>query len=132
MEPKRKFNPAFLIGLIVIIITAFAVFAAERITLDGFIKGASCVHYKQECPEDEAHLAMEHDFVLAQPDGKHYFLPNLSRTTKARFANRSVRVSGDLEGHSIWADELQVKTDGKFSTVWSWKKQQELYKGGGG
>jgi hypothetical protein len=132
MNDKTKFKLAFLISLIAVAIAAYPALAGQPATKEGVLKGASCVHYKQDCPDDEAHIAMEHDFVLLLADGKHYFLPNLSRTTKARYVNRDVRVSGDLEEHSIWVDKLEVKTDGKLKTVWSWQQQQEKYKGGGG
>jgi hypothetical protein len=34
--------------------------------------------------------------------------------------------------HSIWVDQLEIKADEKYKTVWSRKQQQELYKGDGG
>jgi hypothetical protein len=136
MKPDMTYsiesNPVFFLVLIAAAFAAYPASAGQSVSLEGSLKGASCVHFKMDCPDDEAHIAMEHDFVLFLPDGKHYFLPNLSRATKARFANQPVRVSGELEEHSIWVDTLEVKKDGKLTTVWSWKQQLEKYKGGGG
>lgn len=121
---------AFLLT-VMLIIPASAT-AGKDVVYEGTMQGASCVHYKLECPEDEAHIAIEHDFVLLRPDGEHYFLTNLSRITKARYATRSVRVSGEIKDHEIWVDKLEVKEGDQYRQVWSWKQQQEMYKGGGG
>ncbi len=121
---------AFILAVILIIPATVA--AGKDVTYEGTLQGANCVHYKLECPEDEAHITMEHDFVLLLPNGDHYFLTNLSRITKARYATRSVRVSGEIKDHEIWVDKLEVKEGSQYRQVWSWKQQQEMYKGGGG
>jgi hypothetical protein len=108
------------------------VMAVEIVTYEGTLQGASCVHYKKKCPEDDAHIALEHDFVLLLPDGEHYFLPNLNRAIKARYVGIPVRISGELENHEIWVDSLDVKKGNAYGNVWSWEKQQELYKDDGG
>ena len=101
--------------------------AGERVTFKGTIRGANCTHYTLECSDDETHIAMEHDFVLAVADDKHYFLPNLNRTLKARHANREVRISGEREDHEIWVESLEVKKGQGYKRVWSWEKQKKLY-----
>jgi hypothetical protein len=101
-------------------------------TYEGTIQGASCVHYKKKCPGTEAHIAIENDFVLLLPNGEHYFLPNLNRAIKARYVAKPVRISGEVEDHGIWVNRLEVRKGNKYRGVWSWKEQQELYKGGGG
>jgi hypothetical protein len=108
--------------------------SGERDTFEGTLRGASCTHYKQDCYDDDAHIAIENDFVLVLADDLHYFMPNLSRALKARYANKVVRVSGDVDkkNHSIWVDTLELKKGNEYQPVWSWKEQQELYKGGGG
>lgn len=106
--------------------------AAEQVTLEGKIEGAACVHFNKVCPADEAHLAMENDFVLLMNDGSHYFLPNLSRLTKARYATETVRVTGEKKDHEIWVEKLAVEEAGKFRSVWTWKEQQEQFRLGGG
>ena len=106
--------------------------AAKQVTRQGVIQGASCVHNNEPCPTDEAHYVMESDFVLLLDDGSHYFLSNLSRTAKVRYVKRIVRVTGEEKGHELWVDKLEVKDDGEFRLVWSWKKQQEQYRLSGG
>jgi hypothetical protein len=69
---------------------------------------------------------------LLLPNGKHYFLPNLNRAVKAGYAAKPVRICGGLEGSEIWVDGLNVKKGGSYMNVWSWEKQRQLYKGGGG
>ena len=117
---------------IVSLIIPATIFAGQRVSYEGTLQGASCVHYQKKCPEDDAHIAIEHDFVLLLPNGKHYFLSNLNRAIKARYVAKPVQISGDLQDHSIWVDRLDVKKGTKYTNVWSWEKQQELYKGGGG
>lgn len=116
----------------VYMIAATPVSAKEMVTFEGSLQGAICTHYKQKCLEDEAHLAMEQDFVLVLPDGKHFFLPNLSRITKARYAYKAVRIHGEKGAHSIWVYTFEVKKGKGYKQVWSWDEQQKMYEGGGG
>lgn len=111
---------------------AMPVSANELVTLEGTLRGANCTHYKLKCLEDEAHIAMEQDFVLSLPDGRHFFLPNLSRITKARYAGKVVRIRGEKEVHSIWVNTLEVKKGSAYKQIWSWKEQQQSYRGSGG
>jgi hypothetical protein len=114
--------------LITLMVPVSPSYAGKLITIEGSLKGAICVHYKLGCADDDAHIAMETDFVLLLPGGQHYFLPNLSPTMKAKYANRDVRITGEMREHSIGVDKLEIKMDGTYKTVWSWKQQQELYK----
>jgi uncharacterized protein YjbK len=61
-------------------------------------------------------------------------MPNLDRALKARYANKAVRVSGDVDkkNHYIWVDKLELKKRNTYQPIWSLEEQQELYKGGGG
>jgi len=77
------------------------------------------------------YLAEEPDFVLLLPDGRHFLMPNLDRHIKAKYLTKYVRISGEQESESIWVDRLEVKESGQSRQVWSWKQQQQLYKGGG-
>jgi hypothetical protein len=108
--------------------------AGERVTFEGTLRGANCTHYKLDCLDDESHIAIENDFILILPDDTHYFMPNLSRALKARYANKAVRVRGEvnIKNHYIWVDILELKKRNTYQPIWSWKEQQELYKGGGG
>jgi hypothetical protein len=140
----RKRSNLFPVASLTFYIPALALFfaltaplgvaAGERITFEGTLRGASCTHYKLDCPDDDAHIALENDFVLVLPDGIHYFMPNLSRALKARYTNKAVRVSGDVDrkNHYIWVDTVELKKRNTYQSVWSRKEQQELYKGGGG
>jgi len=125
----------FLIPVLILIFSLIipaTVRAEERVSYEGTLQGASCVHYKKKCPDDDAHIAVEHDFVLLLPNGNHYFLPNLNRAIKARYVGKPIRISGSAEDHEIWVDRLDVKKGATYSNVWSWDKQRELYKSGGG
>lgn len=106
--------------------------AGEQIALEGTLRGANCTHFKLDCPDDEAHIAMEQDFVLVAEGGKHYFLPNLNRAIKARHANREVRISGEREDHEIWVENFEVKKGQGYKRVWSWEEQKKLYESAGG
>ena len=126
---------SFRILPLIILFSAFnpqGIMAEITETFEGTFQGANCVHYRQDCPDDDAHIALEHDFVLLLPSGEHYFLPNLNRAIKARYVAKPVRISGKVTDHEIWVKSLDVKMHDKYSTVWSWEKQQELYEGGGG
>ena len=118
--------------IVVSLIVSTSAIGEETVTFEGTFQGAACVHYKKDCPDDDAHIAVEHDFVLLLLNGKHYFLPNLNRAVKARYLAKKVRIRGGLEGSEIWVDSLDVKKGGSYINVWSWEKQQQLYKGGGG
>ncbi len=122
--------PAFI--AVVTVLLAFnsapkAIAAGKAITLEGTFQGASCTHYKEKCYADDAHVALEHDFVLVLPNGKHYFLPNLRRGIKARHAGQTVRVRGELDDHAIWVEKLSVKRGNTYQSVWDLKEQKKLY-----
>jgi hypothetical protein len=61
-------------------------------------------------------------------------MPNLSRALKARYANKTIRVSGDMDpkNHYIWVDTVELKKRNTYQSIWTLKEQQELYPGGGG
>ena len=118
--------------LIVFLVTPDGVKAEEINKYSGILRGAACTHYKTGCPEDDAHIAIENDFVLVLPDGSHYFLPNLNRAIKARYANKHVRIAGEKEDHEIWVKSLEVKKDSKYQLMWNRKDQQKLYEESGG
>jgi len=49
---------------------------AELVTYEGTIQGLNCVHYQKKCPGEDLdmYIALEHDFVLLLPDGRHFVL----------------------------------------------------------
>jgi hypothetical protein len=113
--------------------------ASQYQPFEGIIQGANCVMSKYPCPKSpsDAHIAMEHDFVLLMPDGEHYFLLNLDRAIKAKYVTLPVRVLGKKQGQGIWVHTFEVKKGGKYKQVWSFEEQerlrreeQEIYRGG--
>ena len=109
------------------ILISFQSAAAGKVVLEGVLRGAICTHYKLVCEDDDDHIDMENDFVLVIADGSYYFLPNLSRTVKARHANEAVRVKGDKDNMEIWVGTLEVKDGNTYKTVWDWEVRKKLY-----
>jgi hypothetical protein len=95
--------------------------AAEE-TVEGVIKGIRCVTDKI-CYSDkrDPRLSTESDFVLEQADGNYYYLFNIDRDTKLRFALDTVKVSGEVSERyqSIKADSMEVKQGNSFRQVWT-------------
>jgi hypothetical protein len=108
--------------------------SAEKTTIEGKFAGANCMFFNKTCPigMSEGHIATEPDFVVAMPDGKFYYVVNIDRAIKARHLNDDVRVTGSLNGNSMKADSLELKTDGKYVHIWSlsdeMKERAELTK----
>ena len=77
-------TPIYILSCLSLIIATSA-FAGESMTWEGTIQGLNCTHYQKECPKDDLdmYIALENDFVLVTPDGRHYLLPNLSVLIKA-------------------------------------------------
>jgi hypothetical protein len=74
-------------------------------------------------------VAFEPDFVLQQADGEYYFLSNVPRETKVRHVLEEARATGEVNDryNTMVVDELQVKEDGSYKTVWSQKAQQAAF-----
>ena len=109
-----------------LIVPATAIAKTDVRTFKGTIEGALCVLDNKKCPPDDldAHLLIENNFVLLVSDGKYYYLPNLGRTIKARYAGKDVQINGKAKGESIIVNKLEVKEGGKFKLVWSIEKQK--------
>ena len=103
--------------------------SAEKVELEGEIRGAKCTHFETECYNDDNHIALEPDFVLVMPNGEYYFMPNLARAVKARHAYKKVRIHGDLRKQELWVDKLvDVEPKGRRSkTTWDWTDQDEFW-----
>ena len=103
---------------------------AGAATVEGKMNGISCAVAGVFCPIDKADplVALESDFVVQQPDGSFYIIPNVDRAVKARVVLEDVQVSGDVNDQykSITADQIQVKRDGEWKTVWSQEMQEDL------
>jgi hypothetical protein len=88
----------------------------------------NCVHYQQKCPEEDLdmYIALEHDFVLLTPDGRHFVLPNLDRGIKTRYLTNDVRISGKRKGTIIWVEKLEAREGNQYRMVWDIQRQQKV------
>ncbi len=109
-----------------LIVPAAAIAKTDVRTFKGTIEGALCVLDGKKCPPNDldAHLLIENNFVLLVSDGKHYYLPNLGRSIKARYAGKDVQITGKAKGESIIVNKLEVKEGSKYKLVWSIEKQK--------
>lgn len=100
-------------------------------TITGKINGFECAVAGKVCPIDklDPHITLESDFVLQEPDGTFYLLPNVPRDIKVRYVLEEVQVTGDLNEKykSIRVEEFRVKRDGAYKTVWSQAMQREQF-----
>ena len=104
-ESKTQFF-CIVISFFVVMLTATHVSAAEKVQLEGTIKGAKCTHFKVKCYNDDNHIALEPDFVFVMPKGEYYFMPNVPRDVKTRHAYEKVRIHGELQNQELWVDKL--------------------------
>jgi hypothetical protein len=101
--------------------------------VEGKMNGLHCAQEGIICPfEDlDAVIALESDFVVTQPDGTFYAIPNMDRAVKARYILKNVRVTGKIHERykSITAENFEVeKDDGSgFRTAWSPDLQKRVY-----
>ena len=117
--------------VLMIALTSTQVSAGEKVQLEGQIRGAKCTHYQVECFNDDNHIALEPDFVLVMPTGEYYFMPNLSRSVKARHAYKTVRVHGELTNQELWVDklvDLDRKKGNRAKSTWDWSADDEFWK----
>ena len=122
------FLPAVALILAFAILAPAPALAVKYKPLIGIIQGANCIMNNTPCPKSpsDAHIAMEHDFVLLLPNGEHYFLMNLDRAIKAKYVTMPVRVLGKIQGQGIWVHTFEVKKGGKYKQVWSFEEQERL------
>ncbi len=114
---------------IVLIVPTAALSKTNVVTFNGTIEGALCAIEGEECPPEDlgVHLLTEINFVLRTPDGKYYYLPNLSRNIKARYVGKDVQITGRAKGESIIVYKLEVKEGRKDKLVWSREKQKREF-----
>ena len=124
---KKQF---LVLALAVLAIFPWAATIAD--TLEGKINGISCAIAGVVCPIDKLDplVAIEKEFVLQQPDGSFYLIPNVDRALKARLVLDDVIVTGTVNERykSIEADTIQVQRGGTLTTVWSEAIVEDLYK----
>jgi hypothetical protein len=127
MKTITIYKKILVLAVVMALIVPAAVIAKSNVkTLKGTIEGALCVIEGKKCPPKDldAHLLIENNFVLLVSDGKYYYMPNLSRNVKVRYAGKDVQITGKVKGESIIVDKLEVKEDGKYKLVWSIEKQK--------
>ena len=97
-------------------------------TVQGKLNGISCAVANVFCPIDklDPYVALEKDFVVQQPDGTFYLLPNVDRAVKARFVLDEVTVTGDVNDKYKTVDADTIAVNGKV--VWSKQMQEDLRK----
>ena len=101
---------------------------AELVTYEGTIQGLNCIHYQQKCPEKDLdmYIALEHDFVLLLPDGRHFVLPNIDRGIKTRYLTKDVRIRGQQKGTTIWVEKLEAREGQQYELIWDLQEQQKI------
>lgn len=107
---------------------AFA--ASNQVVVDGIFKGANCMYFSQSCPDytPQARIALEPDFVIAQPNNHYYYIDNIDKFTKEDHLGQNVRVIGTITGRdndTIRAARLEVNKGGQYETVWSAKAVEQ-------
>ncbi len=109
--------------LMVLVVWAILPGVVLAASVTGKIVGRHCAEAGTVCPVDrlDPHIQLEKDFVLVQPDGHVWLLPNISRDLKVRHVLDSVEVTGaaTADGRAIQVDEFRVKTADGYVTVWS-------------
>lgn len=114
---------------LILAISVLSVAQAE--TLTGKLNGLSCAERGQLCPirNIDAHLSLEHDFVLQEVDGEYWFLSNVPRDVKVRHVPEIVRISGTINKkyRSIDVQTLAVRNGVQFRTVWTPGGQQQAF-----
>lgn len=103
-------------------IVAFLPISANAVeSVEGVIKGIRCVT-DNICPNDkrDPRLRAESDFVIEQPDGDFFYVFNIDRDTKLRFALDTVKITGDVNERysSIKADQMEIKRGDSYQTIW--------------
>ena len=120
-------NKILVLAVAMALIIPAAAFAKTNVkTFEGTIEGALCAIKGEVCPPEDlgVHLITEVNFVLRTPDGKYFYLPNLGRTIKARYAGKDVQITGKVKGESIIVNTLAVKEAGKYKLIWSLEKEK--------
>ena len=72
------------------------------------------------------YIALEHDFVLLLPDGRHFVLPNIDRGIKTRYLTKDVRIRGQQKGTTIWVEKLEAREGQQYELIWDLQEQQKI------
>ena len=114
------------ISVVVILIMLFPVSTIGKPPQDsiqGEVKGYTCLMEKRSCaksPDDPVALT-EDCYVIVEPGGKYYFVPNVDCRILAAYVTETVKVTGKLDpkNPAIRADRIEVIKDGKSRLVWN-------------
>ncbi len=127
MRTTTIYNRILILAVAMALIVPTAASAKTDVkTFEGTIEGALCAIEGEVCPPEDlgVHLVTEVNFVLRASADKYYYLPNLSRIIKARYAGKKVRVIGKAKGESIIVEKLEVKEGDNYKLVWSREMQK--------
>ncbi len=98
--------------------------------VEGSIQGFTCVTMGKVCPvgKEDPLIAHEKTFGVFTYDNQFYFVPNMDRAILARYINKRVKVTGEVNKQykSVNAENLQVFKDGKWETPWSIKLEEAI------
>jgi hypothetical protein len=115
----HKFYGTFVTLSLFLLLLPGSSYAVESV--EGTLKSVRCVT-DGDCAFDkrDPRLRAASDFVLAQSDGGFFYIFNIDRDTKLRFALDQVRITGDVNERyqSISADKMEVKKGNRYETVW--------------
>ena len=110
----------FVIACAVFVIAPVSSFAGQ---IEGTIQGLNCAAKGIICPLDKKDpvIASESTFVVITEPNTYYLVPNIDRAVLAGHVAEHVKITGKINEKykSIKANDLQVKKDGEWATVWS-------------
>jgi hypothetical protein len=119
---------------VIAILAAILLFPALAMggQVEGSIQGLSCVIYGKTCPvgQEDVIAALETNFVLYTYDGTAYVISNIRHHILARYLNKEVRVTGEVnkEKKMIYAEKMEVKEAETWRTTWSEAMEKEALK----
>jgi hypothetical protein len=114
-----------------VILVALLLFPALAMggQVEGSIQGLTCIVHGITCPigKEDVIAALETNFVLYTEDGTAYAIPNIRHHILARYLNKTVRVTGDVneERKSIYAQKMEAKEADTWQTTWSEAMERE-------
>ncbi|MCK5312902.1 MAG: hypothetical protein KAJ62_12370 [Desulfobacteraceae bacterium] len=123
----KKLKSTLTLGLAILFVVPAFAFAKDSTKINGTIQGASYVinHTVQPLSSDDPNMILERDFVLQCDDGSYYFLPNLTRGTKAAFVNQKVTISGEVTNNKIVAHKIHKDKAGHARLAYDWDQDME-------
>jgi hypothetical protein len=121
----KKFIPIVIV-FVMMLVPAMAIGAS----VEGSVQGLTCVTQDKVCPvgSEDPMVAAERTFVVHVRGAEYYLVPNLDRAILARHIGEMVKVDGvkSTKFKSIHAKTLYVKKSGKWVSVWSQKREDDI------